>query len=125
VFQRIAAMLNKERKSVNGSKILLLGLAYKKGTSDFRESPSVHVARRLSAAGAEVAFADPYVARASSYELEFPLVEFGESELSRADLVAVLVDHIDFDPRTVASAAAMVFDGRNHLAGLDFNGEKL
>ena len=54
VHTRVTAMLNQQKKSVNGSRVLLLGLAYKKGTSDWRESPSVHVAERLAHAGATI-----------------------------------------------------------------------
>ena len=61
VHDRVTALLNGDRKAVNGSRVLLLGLAYKTGTSDWRESPSVHVAERLAASGAEVRFCDPHI----------------------------------------------------------------
>jgi UDP-N-acetyl-D-glucosamine dehydrogenase len=125
VFQRITAMLNRERKSVNGSKILLLGLAYKKGTSDWRESPSIHVADRLAAAGADITFCDPYIAEVNARDLHYPLVEFNEHELSAADLVVVLVDHPEFDPALIASAAGLVFDSKNMLRTTSHRGEVL
>ena len=125
VFQRITAMLNRERKSVNGSKILLLGLAYKKGTSDWRESPSIHVADLLAAAGADITFCDPYIAEVNARDLRYPLVEFNEQELSGADLVVVLVDHPEFEPTVIASAAGLVFDSKNALRTVVFDGEVL
>ena len=125
VFQRITAMLNRERKSVNGSKILLLGLAYKKGTSDWRESPSIHVADLLAAAGADITFCDPYIAEVNARDLRYPLVEFNEHELSAADLVVVLVDHPEFEPATIASAARLVFDSKNTFRSVSFDGEVL
>ena len=125
VFQRITAMLNRERKSVNGSKILLLGLAYKKGTSDWRESPSIHVADLLAAAGADITFCDPYIAEVNARDLRYPLVEFNEHELSAADLVVVLVDHPEFEPTVIASAARLVFDSKNVLRTVVFDGEVL
>ena len=118
-------MLNRERKSVNGSKILLLGLAYKKGTSDWRESPSVAVAERLAASGAEIRFCDPYTPEVNTRELGYPLVPFDTSELSEADLVVVLVDHPEFDPATICDHGRLVFDTKNLLAGCTFTGETL
>lgn len=125
VFQRITAMLNKERKSVNGSKILLLGLAYKKGTSDWRESPSIHVADRLAAAGGEITFCDPYIAEVNARDLRYPLVDFNEHQLSSADLVVVLVDHLEFTADTVARSSRMVFDTKNLVRGFDYYGQVL
>ena len=81
VHSRVTALLNRSHKSVNGSRILLLGLAYKRGTSDWRESPSVAVAERLA----------------------------------DTDLVVVLVDHIEFDPATIAQHARLVFDTKNPM----------
>ena len=125
VFQRTTALLNKERKSVNGSKILLLGLAYKKGTSDWRESPSVHVAELLAAAGAEISFCDPYIAEVNTQHLRFPLVEFTSDQLSSADLVVVLVDHAEFEPAAMVKHSRLVFDTKNLLRGYAVRGEVL
>jgi UDP-N-acetyl-D-glucosamine dehydrogenase len=125
VFQRVTALLNKNRKSVNGSKVLLLGLAYKRGTGDWRESPSLAVADLLAASGADVSFCDPYVADVDVQRLRFPLVPFSSVELSAADLVMVLVDHPEFDANAIASAAQLVFDAKNLLRGQSFSGEVL
>ena len=125
VHQRITAMLNGQRKSVNGSKILLLGLAYKKGTSDWRESPSVAVAERLADSGAEISFCDPYVPEVNVQELRHPLVPFSDTELADADLVVVLVDHAEFDGGVIAEHARLVFDTKNLLQNERFLGEVL
>ncbi len=125
VHDRVTAMLNRERKAVNGSRVLLLGLAYKKATSDWRESPSVHVAARLRASGAEVRFCDPYIPDVNAQLLSDPLVAFSPEELREADVVIVLVDHPEFDPATIAEHAQLVFDTKNLLKGHSFNGELL
>jgi UDP-N-acetyl-D-glucosamine dehydrogenase len=125
VHDRVAALLNRQRKAINGSQILLLGLAYKRATSDWRESPSVHVANRLAASGAEVRFCDPYIPDVNAHAVEHPLVPFEPTELAAADLVIVLVDHPEFDPVTIATHARLVFDTKNHLAGHEFHGELL
>jgi nucleotide sugar dehydrogenase len=125
VHARVTSMLNNERKAVNGSRILLLGLAYKRGTSDWRESPSVHVAERLTASGADVRFCDPYIPTVNTTDLEFPLVPFTDDELRAVDVVVVLVDHEQFDPQTISSAARLVFDTKNLMRGHEFVGEIL
>ncbi len=125
VHERVTAMLNRDRLAVNGSRILLLGLAYKAGTSDWRESPSVPVAERLAASGADVRFCDPYIAEVNAQNVRFPLVPFTPDELADADLVVVLVDHPEFAPATIAAHARRVFDTKNLLRGEVFAGEVL
>ena len=116
VVQRVTELLNRQRKAVNGSTVLLLGLAYKKGTSDARESPSVRISQLFAARGAEVRFADPLV-DLSVLHLHEPLparqVELTSAEVSEADVVVVLVDHDEFDLDLLA--AAMVFDARRTM----------
>ena len=107
VHDRVTAMLNRERKAVNGSRVLLLGLAYKKATSDWRESPSVHVAARLTASGADVRFCDPYIPEVNALHLADSLVPFSQEELAAADVVIVLVDHPEFDPAVDRRARAV------------------
>jgi UDP-N-acetyl-D-glucosamine dehydrogenase len=125
VYNRVTLMLNEQRRSVNGSKILLLGLAYKRATSDWRESPSVHVADRLSAGGAEVSFCDPYIAEVNAVDVRYPMVDWSPEELAVADLVVVLVDHPEFDSVTIAEHARCVFDTKNLLRGVKFTGDVL
>ena len=125
VHSRVTAMLNDQRKSLNGSRILLLGLAYKKGTSDWRESPSVAVAQRLAASGAEIEFCDPYIPEVNAQHMRFPLVPFVPETLAAADLVLVLVDHPEFDPATIAQHSRFVFDTKNLMRGQDYAGEVL
>ena len=125
VHERVTAMLNRQRKPLNGSRVLLLGLAYKKATSDWRESPSVHVADRLAASGAEVQICDPYIADVNAQHVTYPMVPFDADELAFADLVVVLVDHPEFDPAVIAASSQLVFDTKNLLRGLEFTGETL
>ncbi|MDO9176099.1 MAG: nucleotide sugar dehydrogenase [Actinomycetota bacterium] len=125
VFERIGALLNEQRKPLNGSRVLLLGLAYKASTSDWRESPTVPLAALLSAAKAEVVVCDPHVAPVTVQSLPYELVPFGADELSRADIVVVMVDHPSFDPDVVAAAARLVFDAKGLLRDRDFTGEVL
>ena len=125
VHTRVTAMLNQQRKSLNGSKVLLLGLAYKKGTSDWRESPSVAVAARLAASGAEVEFCDPYIPEVNTQHMRFPLVPFSPEAMAAADLVVVLVDHAEFEPALIAQHSRLVFDTKNLMRGQEYAGEVL
>jgi UDP-N-acetyl-D-glucosamine dehydrogenase len=125
VVTRIIAMLNRRGRAVLGTKILLLGLAYKAGTSDFRESPSLAVAERLVLLGAQLQACDPHVLTVSGDELDMPVVPFGPKALAGNDLVVVLVDHPDFDAETIAKHAPLVFDAKAVLAGRSFEGEVL
>ncbi|HEU4514803.1 MAG TPA: nucleotide sugar dehydrogenase [Nocardioidaceae bacterium] len=110
VVRRVTATLNQEKKAVNGSRLLLLGLAYKKNTGDARESPAPRVARLLAGMGADVRVADPYVE--SGAPTGTTLVDVTAEEVGEADLVVVLTDHDEFPYDLVESRAARVLDCR-------------
>ncbi len=116
VVQRVMAGLNAQRKALNGSRCLLIGLSYKKNVGDPRESPALKVAELLQAYGATVIAADPYV---ESHLLPPTLtrVDLSQQEVSRADAVVILTDHDAFDYEMVAEADAFVLDTRNRLDG--------
>jgi UDP-N-acetyl-D-mannosaminuronate dehydrogenase len=100
-------------------------MAYKAATSDWRESPSVVVAERLAALGAEVTACDPHIPASGHERLPVPIVEYSADALAAADLVAVLVDHPEFDPDEIARHAPLVFDAKGILRGRSFPGEWL
>jgi UDP-N-acetyl-D-glucosamine dehydrogenase len=116
VVQRVVLALNRERKALNGARVLLLGLAYKRNTSDARESPAVRVAQLLSALGADVRVADSHV-DLDVVRLHAPLgackVDMTQEEVDAADLVILLVEHDDFDLSLLHSAH--VLDTRHVL----------
>ena len=114
VVSRIGALLNTDEKSVNGSRILILGVAYKKNTSDFRESPGPVICGLLTSLGADVRVADTHVA-AANFPANFTRVTADETEIRQADLVVIVTDHDDFDWNTVASGAQRVLDTRHRL----------
>jgi nucleotide sugar dehydrogenase len=125
VVGRITRLLNRQGRAVRGTRILLAGLAYKAGTSDFRESPSLVVADRLAALGADLVACDPHIPDVLAADLEVPLVPFTPAQLAAADLVVLLVDHPEFDPDLLARHARLVFDAKGVLRGRDFPGELL
>ncbi len=114
VVRRLVVALNRRRQCVNGSRILLLGLAYKRNTGDDRESPAVVVAERLLGLGAEVRVADPHV-RQDHVHGSVVRVEISEEELSAADAVILLTDHDAFDLEAVRTHARYVLDTRRRL----------
>jgi UDP-N-acetyl-D-glucosamine dehydrogenase len=116
VVQRLVAGLNDRKMAVNGSRILVLGLAYKPGTGDARESPAARVAARLLELGADVRAADPHVAGEISGVTGLTRVELGPEELEAADATVILTDHDEFDYDQVARHAGYVLDCRRRLS---------
>ena len=111
VIRRLTYGLNRRRKPLNGSRIVILGLAYKRNTSDCRESPSLVVAERLIALGADVRAVDTHVSLAN-LPSGIELASLTAEELRRADAVVMLTDHSDFDLDLVVAHAAYVLDTR-------------
>jgi len=112
VVRRLMLALNRMGRSVNGSRVLILGLAYKRNTGDAREAPGTVIARSLVALGADVRVADPHL---DGDTLAFPLVE--ADALRAADAVILVTDHDAFDYDLVAANAHYVLDTRNRLDG--------
>jgi UDP-N-acetyl-D-glucosamine dehydrogenase len=125
VVRRVQALLNDDGRAVNGSRILLIGLAYKAGTSDWRESPATIVAQRLSALGAEVRAHDAHVPDAAGLGPEVRRVDCTVDELEAADLVVVLTAHEDLPYDLIADHARLVLDTRGSLRGRSFRGQVL
>jgi nucleotide sugar dehydrogenase len=125
VVRRAVALLNSRRKAVNGSRVLLLGLAYKAATSDWRESPSLRVVDRLVDLGADVRACEPYAPETGGPPRPVPLVPFSAAELAAADLVVLLVDHPEFVPEVIADHGPLVLDTKGLLRHLSFDGETL
>jgi UDP-N-acetyl-D-glucosamine dehydrogenase len=116
VVQRLILGLNRQGKPVNGSRILLLGLAYKADTGDLRESPAVAVAQQLLVLGAQVRATDPFV---SDHVLRGQIirVDLDEEELTTADAVLLLTPHTAFPYELIVRHAGYVLDTRRRLVG--------
>jgi UDP-N-acetyl-D-glucosamine dehydrogenase len=113
---KIERVLNDHAKPVNGSRILLLGVSYKPGTADLRESPALKIIKLLSAGGADLVYHDPHVP--SLREPPLTSVPF-EPELEAADLVVIVTAHPELDYRRVASDSRLVLDFRGVTRGID------
>ncbi len=116
VVRRLMLALNERHRSVAGSRILLMGLAYKKNTSDARESPSHRVAELLQELGAELLLADNHVLDAQVPDY-LTRVACDAETLDRVDAVVLLTDHDDFDYELVEKTKTYVLDTRRRLRG--------
>jgi UDP-N-acetyl-D-glucosamine dehydrogenase len=113
VGTRISDALNEAGKPVKGTRILILGVAYKPGIGDVRESPSLKVMDWLSRKGADVAFHDPYVEAVTLNGHRIERIELGSGELGSAVCVALLTPHKTYDLDWIARDSKLVFDARN------------
>jgi UDP-N-acetyl-D-glucosamine dehydrogenase len=113
---KIERTLNDQGKATHGSRVLLLGVAYKPGVGDMRESPAIKIAKLLDERGANLAYHDPHVPTLPEPRLESsPL----DRELEAADLVVIVTAHPEIDYRRVASEARLVLDFRGVTRGID------
>ena len=116
---RIADALNEQKKSLNGAKILALGVAYKRDVNDIRESPALEVLLKLIDKGALVSYADPYVPSIDLGGKTFSSMPVRKEVLEAADCVVMLTDHSTFDYSMIAVNSPLVVDCRNALRGFD------
>ncbi|MFN0110970.1 MAG: nucleotide sugar dehydrogenase [Blastocatellia bacterium] len=112
--------LNNHRKAVNGAKIVIMGVAYKRDIDDMRESPALGIFEKLEELGAEVCFHDPYVAEIhlEGSNKRIKGVELTEGLISEADCVVIVTDHRKIDYRWVVEQAKLIVDTRNTTRGL-------
>ena len=130
VVELVTEGLNRQRKAVNGSRVLVLGVAYKRDIDDVRESPALSIIDLLLHRGGQVVYHDPYVSElhldgdhGGSHDVSpvggtLESVELSEEELKRADCVLVITDHKVIDYARVVRHASLVVDTRNVTAGL-------
>ena len=116
VVEKVSRALNDEKKSVRGSRVLVIGVAYKRDIDDMRESPALDVIRLLEERGAEVVYHDPHVPRYRDEGHERSGVALSSAELARADAVVIVTDHSSIDYQHLVDAATLVVDTRNALA---------
>jgi UDP-N-acetyl-D-glucosamine dehydrogenase len=111
--------LNGRRRCLNGANVLVLGIAYKRGVGDTRESPALEVVKLLRDRGAEVSYADPHVPSIAVDGVAMKAVELTDERLAAADCALILTDHPDFDFRRVVAIAPLVVDTRNATWAID------
>lgn len=116
VIAKVAEALNSRKKAINGSNILVLGLAYKKDVDDIRESPSIELIEKLQQRGAKVDYNDPYVPRTPKqreHNLGMTSKKLTEASLKSYDCVLIATDHTSYDFVWIARHAKLIVDTRN------------
>ncbi len=122
VIDQTIEALNQRRKALNGSRVLVLGLSYKRDIDDLRESPSLPIIEMLRARGAEVSYNDPYfahVGRGRHYDLNMDSAPL--DDLGSYDCVLIATDHSDYDYARIVRESQLVIDTRNATKGLESN----
>lgn len=119
VVDKIGEALNTKRKAVNGSKVLIAGIAYKRDIDDMRESPALDVMGLLHAKGAAVSYADPFVPQLHGHEWsgrhDVKAVDLTRGSIGQYDCVVIVTDHKGFDYDAIVAEADLVVDTRNAI----------
>src|SRR6202049_1512414 len=119
VLESVGKALNQHKKALNGSKILVLGLAYKKDIDDLRESPSLTIIEMLQKEGAQVSYNDPYfptVGKGRKYDLQMKCAPL--ENLGQYDCALIVTDHSDYDYARLVRESQLVVDTRNATKGI-------
>lgn len=128
VVQRTAEALNEKKKSINGSKILILGAAYKKNIDDMRESPSLKLIELYREKGAEVDYNDPYVPKlppTRKYNYDMVSIELTKENIAKYDILILSTDHDNYDYKFIFENANLIVDTRNAFGMLGNKNGKL
>jgi UDP-N-acetyl-D-glucosamine dehydrogenase len=118
VVERVAEALNTARKPINGSKILLVGVAYKKDVNDMRESPALDILELLSRRGAQVGYADPWVPELRHGGTVTRSQELSAALQQKPDCAVICTDHTAFDYDALVKSGTLIVDTRNALRGV-------
>ncbi len=125
VVQRIQNALNDQAKAIRGSKLLVLGVAYKADVSDIRESPALDVIGLLRDKGAQVDYYDPFVPSIQHEGWDLVSVTDPIAAVQKADCVVIITDHSEVDYAAVLQNAKLIFDSRNALGRLGLDGPQV
>lgn len=114
--ERAMTILNRQRKALNGSKVLVLGVAYKNDIDDYRESPAIRVIEKLKAAGAKTEFYDPWIAEYKDNGQVFKGIDVIDAKIiSDYDLIVITAAHTNVDYDMIQKNAQAIFDTRNAM----------
>ena len=128
VIQRVMDALNQRKKSINGSTVLLLGIAYKKDVDDQRESPSLKLIELLQEKGAEVMYNDPHIPTippTRKYSFNMESIKLNPTTLAAVDCVLLATDHSAYDYAFILEHSDLIIDTRNAFKGLEGAAEKV
>jgi UDP-N-acetyl-D-glucosamine dehydrogenase len=119
VIASVVGALNRQKKSLNGARVLVLGVAYKRDIDDLRESPSLTIIELLQKEGANVSYHDPYfpfIGKGRKYDLQMKCSSL--ENLGQYDCVLIVTDHSDYDYSSIVKESQLVVDTRNATKGI-------
>lgn len=119
VVEKITDGLNDVEKSVKGSNIHILGVAYKKDVDDLRESPALEIMNILRSKGARITYTDPYISEINYQKLSIKSKPLSKEVLSKVDCSVIVTDHSNFDYNLIVSNSKLIVDTRNALKGIN------
>ena len=119
VIELTIEALNSRRRCLNGANVLVMGMAYKRGVGDTRESPAIEIVKLLRDRGAEVSYADPHVPSIVIDGVPMKAVELTDEVLAATDCALILTDHPEFDYQRTVAVAPLVVDTRNATWAID------
>jgi len=129
IVAKITNALNEERKSLKGSKILILGIAYKKDVDDMRESPGIEIINILKNKGSQVDYHDPFIPSFSGKrrypDLSMKSIKLDENKLNKYDCVVIITNHSAYDYDWIVENSKLVIDTRNATASVGNNRQKI
>ena len=126
VLKKITDALNSHKKCINGAKLLIIGVAYKKNVGDTRESPALDIIEMLVERGGEILYSDPYVSEVQTDGgNSWKSLELTESLLKQSDCAIIMTDHSCLDYQRIVENAQLVVDARNATADVRFGREKI
>jgi UDP-N-acetyl-D-glucosamine dehydrogenase len=118
VVELVGESLNHRRRCLNGARIVVFGVAYKRGVGDIRESPALEIIARLRDKGATLSYADPHVPSVTVDGLALQATEVTDEDLRETDCALILTDHPEFDFRRIVALAPLVIDTRSATRGI-------
>lgn len=125
VVENIMKILSRNKRALNGAKVVLMGVAYKKDIDDYRESPVIKIVELLENEGAEVIINDPFISSFKHEGRVFTTQSVDDEVLSSADIVVITTDHTQYDYENIADKAKVVYDTRNAMRDVKNHRDKI
>jgi len=125
VVERLTEILNQHRICLNGARILVLGVTYKKDIADLRESPVLKIIKLLEKSKAKVSYHDPYIATFSLENRRYRSIKLNQNFLKEADIILITTDHGSYEYEKIVEESRLVFDTRNATRYVKKNREKI
>ncbi len=125
VMERLTEILNQHRICLNGARIVILGVTYKKDIADLRESPVLKIMKLLEKRKAKVSYHDPYIVTFSLENRRYRSIKLNQNFLKEADIILITTDHSSYDYEKILEESRLIFDTRNATRDVKNNREKI